>query len=109
MKSTEELMPEILRRSEVRKRKTQKKRVRAYALMSAGLLSLLVGIIYSFAGFSALETTGSVLGAVLLGPETGGYILTSLLAFAAGVMVTLTVQNHRRNRDNPEEMHGERE
>ena len=41
----------------------------------------------------------SYLGATILGPEAGGYVIVALLAFALGVLCTIITQKHRRLKD----------
>ena len=36
------------------------------------------------------------MGAMILGPETGGYVIVALLAFALGIVVTIQIQKHRQ-------------
>ena len=42
------------------------------------------------------EVHGTALGAFLLGPEAGGYVIVALLAFMLGIVAALLAQKHRR-------------
>ena len=43
-------------------------------------------------------TTETVYGSFLLPVEAGGYILTAILAFTLGVIVTVLVRNYKKNK-----------
>ena len=42
------------------------------------------------------EIRGTALGAFLLGPEAGGYVIVALIAFALGIAAALLAQRHRQ-------------
>ena len=48
----------------------------------------------SLAGGASVRPTA--LGAFLLGPEAGGYVIVALIAFALGIALTLAAQKYRR-------------
>ena len=59
-----------------------------------GLALLLVMMIGAFAG-SGAPVRPTALGAFLLGPEAGGYVIVALIAFALGVAAALLAQRRR--------------
>ncbi|MBR4732357.1 MAG: hypothetical protein IK081_06270 [Lachnospiraceae bacterium] len=98
--NAEEGFEEIKKRgSKIRKRHEQ--RVRRILYGSTAILAIaLFGVLGRFAGTSA-EGTQTVYGAFLLSAESGGYILTALLAFFVGVLGALSV-THGRIKDGGE-------
>ena len=68
-------------------------------MLSAALVLILM--IGGFAGCGA-EIRGTALGAFLLGPETGGYVLVALIAFALGIAAALLAQRHKRMKQREE-------
>jgi len=94
MRSNEELMKGILQRKAVY---LAQKQARRLIVVGAGLAVLLLIML-----FIAPSVTGSVeqhaaytMGATILGPETGGYVIVALIAFALGIVVTLFIQKQR--------------
>ena len=55
-------------------------------------------MIGGFAGRGA-EVYSTALGAFLLGPEAGGYVLVALIAFALGIAAAMLTQRHRRMKE----------
>ena len=95
MRSIEEQMQIILRRKMYY---TEKRRLQRMTALAAGLgLSLLATLVAvpGVAG-SPVQAAGSVLGATILGPEAGGYVIVGLLAFALGVVTTLMIQRRKK-------------
>lgn len=83
----EERLDEIMRRACAIHRTREARRVAALggstAVLALGLV-VLIGMM-SRGGASVRPTA---LGAFLLGPDTGGYVIVALLAFALGVAVS---------------------
>lgn len=83
----EERLDEIMRRASAIRRTREARRVAALggstAVLALGLV-VLIGMM-SRGGASVRPTA---LGAFLLGPEAGGYVIVALLAFAMGAAVT---------------------
>ena len=44
----------------------------------------------------AEQYTAYAMGAMILGPETGNYVIVALLACALGIVVTILIQKHKR-------------
>ena len=94
MRSTEDLMKGILQRKAVY---LAQKQARRLIVVGAGLTALLVIMLFiapSVTG-STEQYTAYTMGATILGPETGGYVIVALLAFALGIIVTLLIQKQR--------------
>ena len=94
MRSNEELMKGILQRKAVY---LARKQARRLTVIGTGLAVLLIIML-----FIAPGVTGSVeqqrayaMGATILGPAAGGYVIIALLAFALGIVVTLFIQKHQ--------------
>lgn len=73
--------------------------VRRVLYGSTAILAIaLLGVLGMFTGASAVGTQ-TVYGAFLLSAESGGYILTALLAFSVGVLGALSVTSFRMKDD----------
>ena len=95
MRSNEELMKGILQRKAVY---LAQKQMRRLAMVGAGLAALLMMMLFIVPGITGNEEqyTAYSMGATILGPETGGYVIVALLAFALGIVVTILIQKHNR-------------
>ncbi len=101
--TNEEALREVLKRGRaVRKRRES----RNIQILGGAAGVLLVGLICVIASFSkgGVGSAGSAYGAFLLSAEAGGYVLTAVIAFAVGVVLTVLIWQYRkRKRKNPEE------
>ena len=95
MRSNEELMKGILQRKAVYLLRRQGRRLTAAC---TGLAALLLAVLLLAPGIrgGAVPQQPTVLGATILGPEAGGYVIVALLAFALGIVITLLAQNKRK-------------
>ena len=94
MRSIEDQMDEIRRRSSLYR---EKKQIRRLSLLAAGLGALLMMVLMFAPGVSGtVGKSSSLLGATILGPEAGGYVIVALLSFALGITVTLITQKYRK-------------
>ena len=95
MRSNEELMKGILQRKAVYLAQRQMRRL---AMVGAGLATLLIAMLVIVPGITGSEEQYAAysMGAMILGPETGGYVIVALLAFALGIVVTILIQKHNR-------------
>ena len=95
MRSNEELMKGILQRKAVYLAQRQMRRL---AMVGAGLATLLIAMLVIVPGITGSEEQYAAysMGAMILGPETGGYVIVALLAFALGIVVTILIQKHRQ-------------
>ena len=94
MRSTEDLMKGILQRKAVY---LAQKQARRLIVLGAGLTALLMIMLFiapSVTG-STKQYTAYTMGATILGPEAGGYVIVALLAFALGIVVALFIQKQR--------------
>ena len=95
MKDREAKLDEIFRRAEAIRRRQEEHRTRLLGGATAALALALIVTVGGFAGRGA-EIRGTALGAFLLGPEAGGYVLVALLAFMLGIVAALLAQRHRQ-------------
>ena len=94
MRSIEDQMDEIRRRSSLYR---EKKQIRRLSLLATGIGALLIAVLVFAPGVSGtVGESSSVLGATILGPEAGGYVIAALLSFALGIIVTLITQKYRK-------------
>ena len=92
--SNEEALEEILHRKDKIINKREKHLMTAYSCIAVALAAMLVFIILVQPGRSVPAMDGSIYASLLLTPETGGYILDAVIAFAMGVIVTLIAIKH---------------
>ena len=71
------------------------RRLTAVGALQAVLLMTMLFIVPGITG-SEEQYTAYAMGATILGPETGGYVIAALLAFAPGIAVTILIQKHNR-------------
>ena len=95
MKDREARLDEIFRRAEAVRRRQEENWTR---LLGGATVALALALITMIGGFArrGAEVHGTALGAFLLGPEAGGYVLVALIAFALGIAATMLAQKHRR-------------
>jgi fructose-specific phosphotransferase system IIC component len=85
-------------RAEELRRKRERRPLRGLSAMSIMLLISLTGAICALSG----ERPGAVpglYGATLLNDDAGGYVLAAVLAFMAGVVVTVMCLRYRRKKN----------
>ena len=95
VRSVEEQMRVILRRRDAWRARRAARRLSALAaLLGAGLMAAL--LVAPGVSGSVKPMKGSVLGATILGPEAGGYVIVALLAFALGVVLALAAAKRKQ-------------
>ena len=95
MTDREARLNEIFRRAEAVRRKRDERVARALGGATGALALALITMIGGLSGRGA-EIHGTALGAFLLGPEAGGYVLVALIAFVLGIVIALLVQRRKR-------------
>ena len=97
MRSSEELMKEILERKAVYQKQRYLRRLKAAGIMLGCLLAAALVIAPTITGGGdPAQGPVSTLGATILGPEAGGYVIVALLAFALGIVVTSIIQKRKQ-------------
>lgn len=87
---------EIIRRSEIIKDRKDHKKLYALTASASSLLLVLAVFIVGFGGIEAAGTDRTAYGSFLLSPQAGGYVLTAVIAFGVGVLLTILTQKHRK-------------
>ena len=101
VRTTDEMVQEILRRSGKLKQKRNRGVVRSLAAAAVILCFLMIGtVMWKVSGVPVGEKT-SLYGAFLLSAEAGGYILTAVAAFTAGAVVAMLLIRIRKNEGDP--------
>ncbi len=95
MRSNEELMKGILQRKAMYLAQKQVRRLIASGAMLAVLLMIMLMIAPGVTG-SVEQYTAYTMGATILGPKAGGYVIVALLAFVLGIVMTILIQKHNR-------------
>ena len=93
--TSEEGFEEILRRGKQIKEKKERQTSHVLTAVTGCLAVALIGVLSVFAGAGAAGTQ-TAYGSFLLPMEAGGYMLTAVIAFALGVLVTLTIRRYRK-------------
>ncbi len=88
----EERLIRLHRKMEARTRKKENIRTWAAGVSSLALFAALVVIIGSTGPAHQGTTAGLYSGATLLFEGAGGYVLTALIAFMAGVLITVMLK-----------------
>ena len=84
----QERLDEVFRRAENIRRKQDKKRIAVLGGTGAALTVCLILVIGAVPRQGTAKPEATALGAFLLGPETGGYVIVALLAFILGIIVS---------------------
>ena len=95
MRSVDAQMKEILRRKAYFRARRHEKRL---AFLDMGLTAMLLAALWIAPGIrgGATRQEPTTLGATILGPEAGGYVLVGLLAFSVGVVSAALVVSRRK-------------
>ena len=88
------MLDEIFRRAEGIQRRHTRRQAQLLGIAAFGLLFALFVMIGNLAGGASVHPTA--MGAFLLGPEAGGYVIVALIAFALGIAAALLAQRHRQ-------------
>ncbi len=99
MRSNQHLMQGILQRKAAYLAQRQVRRLKGIGAGLAALLMTMLFVLPGIAGNGEAYAPSGAYGAMILGPETGGYVIVALLAFALGIVVTLIIQKRRGIRD----------
>lgn len=96
--SSEEALSEIMKRSKqvviARERRTCQLLLGLVAVTFAGLIA----VITTLQGENKVQSETTVYGAFLLRQEAGAYVLTAMIAFALGIIVTLLCLKYKKQR-----------
>ena len=98
MRSIEEQMKEILRRKEYYLAVRQVNRLAALS-KAIGLLLIAALLLAPGITGTVAQPQVSALGATILGPEAGGYVIVALLAFALGIVITRMTQQRGKAKE----------
>ena len=98
MMSRDERLDEIFCRAREIRRRRESRRTKALGGMTAALSLGLVALIGLLAG-RGTAVHGTSLGAFLLGPEAGGYVIVALLAFALGIGIAVLSMRKKRSKN----------
>lgn len=89
--TTESALKEIERRAGIIRRNHERKVMNILTAAAGITLIALFAVIGEFSG-AVISRTPTEYGAFILSVETGGYVLTALLGFVLGVLVTLIIK-----------------
>ena len=89
--TTESALKEIERRAGIIRRNHERKVTNILTTVAGVTLIALFAVIGEFSG-AVISKPPTDYGAIILSVETGGYVLTALLGFVLGVLVTLIIK-----------------
>lgn len=96
--SRKEAIEEVRRRENLLHEKDDRKKLSVLSISAAVLLCSMVGIVYGIGGEpSSIVLAGDSYGAMLVNADVGGYILAGVIAFMAGVIITVMCVRHKRH------------
>ncbi len=102
MTDSNELVASLHRKMGARRRRREKRRTQALGAACAVLSICLAVLVFGGEGHP-MGTAGVFSGAAILFESAGGYVLAALLAFMAGVGVTVLIQRLRGGAAAPED------
>ena len=94
----QEQLREILLRGEKLRHRKDRNVMRGLSASVAVLFFALAACIGTLGGRGVLESRTDY-GSFLLSAETGGYVLTAVIAFVAGIITAIMIQRYRQNRN----------
>lgn len=98
MKYTEqEQLSEILLRGEKLRQSKDRNVMRGLSGSATVLFFSLMACIAAFGGTGTLKSRTDY-GSFLLSAETGGYVLTAVIAFVMGVITTVLIKRYRKSK-----------
>lgn len=95
--TTENALKEINRRARVIRQKHNRRTLNALTTAASLTLIALFAVIGTVSG-SEVSGSQTDYGAFILSAETGGYILTAILGFVLGVVVTLLIKQMKKKK-----------
>ena len=99
----EERIASLHRKMAARRRMKERRKTALYGTASCLLLTCMVLMIGIFGGTHQASTASLYSGATLLFEDVGGYVLMAVVAFMAGVCVTVVCMRNRHHEDDGEE------
>ena len=100
MRTADERITQLHKRASVLKRQRDKRRLASLGAISAFLAVLLMAAVLKTGGMSGSTIGNQLTGSSFLNDSMGGYVLTAVLAFFAGVIIATVIFRYRRNRQN---------
>lgn len=101
MRDTEDRLTKMHRRAAEIKRKEDRSRLRVLGSLSGGLMVCLVVAMQQLGSMHHEMLTGQNTGSSLLDASAGGYVMAAVIAFVAGVIITVVVYKRRDNIQKP--------
>ena len=87
MRTTEEALAEIMRRAEILKKERELRRLRIFSVLACVLTVGLI-VFVSHVTADSMRNNNGVMGAFLLGPEVGAYVLVAIAALITGMVLS---------------------
>lgn len=98
VKSAEERVKELHHRAVMIKQRRNGGQAAVFGGVSLVLLAALSFAVWQVSGMSANPTGETFAGASLLAGSTGGYVLTAVIAFFVGVVITAVIFRYRKRK-----------
>ncbi|MCR4643344.1 MAG: hypothetical protein K5697_15120 [Lachnospiraceae bacterium] len=94
--STEEALSEIEKRSREIEKAEDKKKGMLLSAATFCLTLVLIPVIAVYGNAGTVTGAGSAYGSFFIAAEYGGYVLTGLVSFVAGVALTLLIRSRQK-------------
>ncbi len=98
MRTDQERIALLHRRAAQLKRQEEKKALALWGSVSVFLFMLLTAFTVRMTALPRTPGGGDYTGASLLAESTGGYVLAAVIAFMAGVIITVVIVKKQKNR-----------
>ena len=98
MRDADELVSCLHQRMRRKRRMREKRLTSVMGVACAGLAFCLVGLVFG-GGLHAAGTAGVYSGAAILFEDVGAHVLTALVAFMLGVVVTAALMRRRKREE----------
>ena len=93
--TNEEALREVLKRGDAVRRRRERRGIQVLGCVTGVLAVALICVIATLSG-GGTGSAGTAYGAFLLSAEAGGYVLTAVIAFAVGVVLTVVIHRYRK-------------
>jgi len=103
MKSAEDRIRMLHKRAAELERQKRRVQMTGWGSASAFLSVLLLMMVWQAGSMSCPVTSSPYVGSSMLGENAGAYVLVAVVAFAAGVAITVTLQKNRNRDHKPKE------
>jgi len=92
--TNDEALREVLKRGRAIRNRKDRRSIQLLSCVTGVLAVVLICVIAALSS-GGIGSVGTAYGSFLLSAEAGGYILTALIAFVIGVILTIAIYKYR--------------